>query len=355
MAKNKEKEVVEGEDKAGNAVDQVLKKIRKEYGKTSIVGVEDIIDEQEKIVPISPTLDLITHGGVPSGSWVSISGAPKIGKTLCALTIAANAQKEAHGGRTVVYGHVEGRTRKMHVYGIDGLNKDSDKFILIQSTKEKILYAADYLNIFVDFLRNCPNVILIIDSLSALCDEKIASGGIGTETRGHGAKLISQFCDTVSNVVRINDSIVIGITHRIANTSGYGAFEIEKASRRWTYQSDIRLTAKKKEFWEEDGKIVGQKVSWLCECAALGPPGGETDSYIRYGIGLDKEYELIELGETLGVIEKGGAWYSFNPVDFGLTGDIVKIQGKPAMRKMLCEQKEVYGAIYKKVMESLKK
>lgn len=291
---------------------KIEKFISKNYG-AACFSAEQIINEKDIVVPISPALNLITWGGIPLGSWVSISGAPKVGKTTTALTIAANAQKEKYGECFVVFLDVEGRLKKINLNGIAGLNTNEDAFKIIRSEKGKLLYSADYLNIAADIIKNVENCVVIIDSISALCDEKVASGGIGTETRGHGAKLVTQFCDTLANAVRINKCIVIGMVHMGANVSGYGSPWVEKAAQRWHYQADVKLRVKniKPQFWTDgDNKTVGQKINWICDTCALGRPNGEVEGYIRYGIGVDKLKELIEQAETLGLIEKSGSWFT---------------------------------------------
>ncbi len=340
-----------------NEFEKLIQSIKKEFGKDIITDANTIIDEKEIIIPISPNINLITGGGVPVGSWMSTVGPCKYGKTTLALTLAANAQKPEYGNRIVFYGDVEGRLKKMNLNGIKGLDLNPEKFKIIRSTKEKILYSADYLNIFCNLLRNYPRCVVIIESISALCDEKIAVGGIGTETRGAGQKLVSQFCDTMANVVRVGQSTVIGIIHLISNTSGYGKHLIEKSGLRWGYQSDVKLVAKSREFvLDSGGKTIGQKVKWICEHSALGPPNGETDSYIRYGIGIDCEAELIDICETLGIVEKGGAWYSIDTdkIKFGTSKEVLKAQGKNNLRDLFVETEGLSAHLEKLVYKILK-
>lgn len=295
---------------------QVLSaEIEKEYGKSSIVNAEQFLADKKQIIPWSPSLDIILSGGVPEGSWVSVNGRPKVGKTTSLLSFAAKAQLPENGARTVYFLSVEGRFKEMNLRGIKGLNLSNDRFKLIQSTKEKILSTQDFLTIAEKIIKTHPKSVIIIDSISALADEKELTGGIGTETRGHNQKVISQFCNNTANIVPVMDCIVMGVTHTIANTSGFGSPTAEKAAVRWLYQSDIRIKANYAAPWmvpKTNGREVGKIIKWSCLTSALGPPGMQIDSYMRYNVGIDDIYELIEFANSTGLIEQSGSWYILN-------------------------------------------
>lgn len=314
MAKKKEEEVVEDT----NYSERLFKEINKEYGEDIMIGGVRLLDEKPMVISMSPNLDFALSGGVPEGSWLSISGPPKVGKTTTLLGFAAECQKPENGSRRIYYGSVENRLKLMNLQGTKGLDLHPDKFKVIKSNEKKILSAQDFLDIFVRILQTDPGCVLIIDSVSALVDSRVLDGGIGTETRGSGAKLVSQFVDVVQGIVPINKNIVCGVTHIIANTSGFGASKVEKAANRWLYQADIRLKATHFDRWAvgatkdnpESGTQIGQIVHWLVQCSALGPPGMKAEGYIRYGVGVDKTYELFENAKAANMIEQSGAWYT---------------------------------------------
>lgn len=305
--------------------DRMYSEIQKDFGEGVLLDGNSVADEKKILIPLSPSLDIITSGGVMEGSFVGVTGNPKTGKTSLALTFAATCQLQEFGSRPVFYGNVEGRITKMHLKGIRGLNLAKPNFNIIRSIKGKILTAQEHLEVYCRILRNIPRCVLIIDSISALCDEREMTGGIGTETRGSGAKLFSQFLNLVSNVVPVQDSIVIGITHLMCNTSGMGAQYIEKATRRWHYQADYQLRTIMTEAWKSGEKQIGQIVKWACKCSKQGPPGMTVESHLRYGVGIDKLYETLNFGIAIGLVKKGGAWYS---LDFlGKGKDTPKFQG----------------------------
>jgi recombination protein RecA len=315
---------------------RAIGEVEKKYGQGVIVTGQDHSDKPRVVIPWSPSLDAITSGGVQEGSWVGITGNPKTTKTAVALSLAARAQKPEYGSRPVFYANVEGRLSVPLLRGTQGL--DLEKLTIIQSRSGQILTSQHYLNILEQILRTVPNAFILIDSISALCDERESTDGVGTETRGGGAKLISQFCRTMNQVVPVNNSIVVGITHLISNTSGMGAQYVERAARAWTYQCDYQLRTVQKTAWKADNRQVGLQIKWTCNASALGPPGMSIDSYVRFGLGIDRLYELVMLGSSSGMIRKSGSWLYLDccPEDVG--GEIPKFQGAERLTQALSER-----------------
>jgi recombination protein RecA len=307
--------------------------LRKTYGDNVVTPGDTIVDEDTRIVPLSPRLDLITHG-VPDGTWMTVTGVSGCGKTTLALHYAAKAQRPEYGNREVYYIDIEGRLKKINLKGIPGLNMK--KFHAVRSHKKRILSGQEYLKAAEDVLKGVSNVVVIIDSYSALCHENELMGDVGMSTRGSGGyTLLSQFCRQMCNVVPVMKSNVIGITHLMANVgSPYGGL-MEKSGTSLTYHADIRIKAKKFVPWAvgsgEKTKRVGQIVTWLCEKSAMGGPGGEVDGYIRYGKGIDELYELILVAVDSGLIEEAGAgWHTIT-----YTGE--KFHGGEKLYQMLLE------------------
>lgn len=308
----------------------------KEYGTNVFSTADFILDENAKIIPWSPSVDVILNKGIPEGAWVSINGPAKCGKTSSLLSFAANAQKPEYGNKTIYYFNIEGRLKEMNLRGTKGLDLSPQKFRLIQSTRQKILSTQENLSIAEKILKTHPECVLLFDSVSALADEKELIGQVGTETRGHNNKVITQFINNVSNVVRVNKCIVIGITHTIANTSGYGSPTVEKAANRWLYQADVRLKGKADRWLTggETGKQIGLKINWTCQCSALGPPGMVATSYFRFGLGIDNLFELIQLGLETGLIQQNGAWYQIQDQ---------KAQGEHNLYKTISENEDLHN------------
>lgn len=308
MAKKK----AEAAESPDDFTDRIFEQVDKDYGAGVLIAGADAVNEKRVVIPWTPTLDIITSGGIEEGSWVGITGNEKTGKTTAALTFAATAQKPEWGSRPVYYDKVEGRLSMNHLQGIQGLNLGRGKFNIIQSRKGKILSQQDHLTILRNILNTVENAVVIIDSISAYCTEGELNEGVGTENRGGGAKLFAQWCRLMNQVVPVNKSIVIGITQLISNTSGKGAQYTERAARMWKYQCDYQLRTIMKEAWKAGETQVGLKVKWACNTSKLGPPGMTIDSYLRFGVGFDRLYEVINLGLAGGIIKRSGAWASLS-------------------------------------------
>jgi len=325
----------------------------KDFGADILLSGNSIIDRKSIVIPVSPSIDMILNGGIPEGSFVVLTGQPKCGKTVTSLDFAATAQRAEYQGdlkkpREVYYLNIEGRIKKRDLEGIKGL--DFDRLNVIGSQQGKILHAEEYLQIAERIINEEPGSILIIDSYSALCTEAEITSDMDKMQRADGAKLLAKFCRKVANVIPVNKNIVIGITHLMGNPTGYGAEFKEKSGQAIAYQTDIKLKAKSFSPWvvSNDSSQIGQEVVWQVICSALGPPGGVMTSYIRYGIGIDKHTELIVLASDMGLINKGGSWYTLDFLD-----DKPKFQGTEKVRNYLVENSEAYDKLFLSVKEMM--
>lgn len=327
MAKKKEDKAEGNEIKVDDFVTRMRAEITKEFGAGVFKSGQDVIDKPIKILKWTPNLDVGLNGGVPTGSWMSLSGPEKHGKTSLLLCLAAEAQKI---GMPVIFLNIEQRLKKMNLQCVNGLDISPDKFIVIESTLEKTLSSQDYLRIAEKWLRTCP-CFIILDSISSLVDEKELEGGLGTMTRAHGNVVITQFINLVTGLVNPSNSILAGIVQDYANVTGYGAATREKAATKFKYQADIQIRIKKFEHWTigsgENEKNIGQILNIEIKTSALGNPYNKVNVYHRYGKGIDKTFELVNQAESIGIIEKGGAgWYTLSFIEGG-----PKIQGGEAV------------------------
>lgn len=327
--------------------------VKKNFGSEVIQSATALIDRSSIVIPLCPSLDMVLSGGIPEGSFVVLTGQPKCGKTTTSLDFAATAQKDIYQGtlkkpRHVYYLNIEGRLKKRDLEGIKGL--DLDRFDIIGSQEGKILNAEEYLQIGERIIHEEPGCLLIIDSYSALCTEAEITSDMNKMQRADGAKLLAKFCRKVANVIPVNRNIVIGITHLMGNPTGYGAEFKEKSGQAIAYQTDIKLRAKTFKPWTlgVDNTQIGQEVEWQVICSALGPPGGTATSYIRYGSGIDKVTEIMMLAIDIGIINKGGAWYSLE-----VNGETQKFQGTEKLRQFLVDNPESYDKVLTQTKETM--
>lgn len=334
----------------GNSIDKLFSLPRKKSGnkrkKTdlfrSIVEVKKVGKEEAVCIEID-------H---PDGLYLT-NNFIVTHNTTTSLDFAATAQRKEYQGtlkspREVYYLNIEGRLKKRDLEGIPGLQLD--RFHIIGSQEGKILHAEEYLQIAEKIINEIPGSVLIIDSYSALCTEAEITSEMDKMQRADGAKLLAKFCRKVANVIPVNKNIVIGITHLMGNPTGYGAEFKEKSGQAIAYQTDIKLRAKSFKPWtlSADSTQIGQEIDWQVVCSALGPPGGNITSYIRYGQGVDKYMEAITLAADMGIIHKGGAWYTLTALP-----DKPKFQGTEKVRQYLLENDKAYYDLVTNIKDTM--
>jgi recombination protein RecA len=324
------------------ALEKILKK---KYGDI-FLSADQITQKEKVVIPVSPKLDIGLNGGVPEGSWFIISGKPKLGKSTLALQFCATAQKEEYGARRCYYLDAEGRLEKKILNGIEGLQQD--KLTVVKSSQGNILSSEKFLTIAEQIIKTEPNIILVIDSASAMCSQsEMDSEEIKGTGRNNGPKLLAEFTRRLANVVPVQNNIVIIIQHMIANTSGYGPSFMEDGGNKICYQSDIKLRGRTFTKWEDNTKKqIGQIATWDVVHSALGAPGATVEGYIRFGYGIDSIWELIDIATDLDLIEKGGAWFTIK-----FTGEEIKLQGQNKVWQYLNDNPE----LCKKLKEEIRR
>jgi recombination protein RecA len=345
MAKKK----AESSDEAVlNEMAQVEKSITKAYGAGLLIDAQTVLDEPIMTIPLSPALDPALGGGIPEGSWFILTGPPKFGKTTTLLDFCATCQTEQYGERDVYYLDVEGRLKKMNLTGVKGLRLD--KLKIIRSKKGCILSGEAFLDIGLQVLENHPGSILVIDSVSALCGANEMSKDMSEATMGGTSIAQGRFVRKAANIMPINKNIIIGITHQNASLAMFGSPVREKTSNALAYQADVKIKAKKIDAWKVGNKQVGQIVTWNVMVSALGPPGGEVQSYLRYGHGIDKMTELIVMATQLGILSKPEKqqWYTFE-----YNGEEKKISGLDGVYQFFNEDPSRQQYIQDKINEML--
>ena len=286
------------------------------YGKIIENGEKVLRDIMElKVISISPALDLALGGGLREGSMTIMTGDPKSGKSTTALYFAAKCQAI---GKNVMYFNTEGRITKENFIGIKGL--DPSKIYVFQSTDEEPLVSAEkYLNALEHAIKNVPNLVAIIDSVSNMVPKEELDGEIRSGVRNALPRLLSMFCKRISGDVHRNKSILIFITHNITNTapaSKYSPSKVADCGVMIQYQAGTNMVITHKGKWEvpkESGNHVGQTANWVIKTSASGgKPNSTAESWIRYGIGIDEIQEIAQLATDFSFIKSKGAWYEIN-------------------------------------------
>lgn len=297
----------------------------KKYGDKAFNTGSQIIEAKGKLISVSPAIDLILGGGIPDGAFVIFTGDPKSGKTVTSLHFAGNAQKL---GMKIFYLDIENRLKSRDLEGIKSIERPKD-VIVVKSYREdeekiKVFKANEWLDMAIALCEQERNSVIILDSVSQLMSAGEYDASVDQKFRAPISVLLSQFCKRVKDPITLNNNVIICIVHLIANTSGFGAAKGRSGGRKIQYAVDVDLEIKKTERWtvggsaesgdkdddSDDGKEqIGQKVMWITRSTAILAPGKKVTSYLRYGVGIDELTELVEIGKSLGLVRKKGAWY----------------------------------------------
>jgi len=280
-------------------------KAEKVENNSNLIFADTFLSKPVRILRVSPAFDIGLGGGIPEGSWVVLTGRPKFGKSSAAMHMISQYLTQFPEGKAL-YVDVETRLKEIN---LRNRFLDPTRLQIMRSTQDDIIHAEDFLERTETYIKENPNCIVVIDSVSSLCSTTEYIDSVKGNTRSLGPKLMANFTRKMAPLVPVQNAIIILITHQIANTSGYGSPFSEDGGNKIQYQSDIKMKCKTKTEWIEDERNIGQQSNWLVEWSALGPPGMEVSSYFRYNYGLDAGMELANLGLDFGLITKSGAWY----------------------------------------------
>lgn len=333
-------------------------KIKKEKAPSKILSLEESISETYgdvmmkadvlkehtgKFIPTTLSLDIAMNGGLLEGTIMNIGGITMAGKTSLCLETICNAQAM---GKECYVADVEHRWQDSLLDCFPRLDKS--KLNLIRSTKDKFLTAEDYFRIVVNIFKNKPNVLLVFDSIAALCTEGAYGVQVG-ESKAMAAipKLMYDFL-RLSPIISANKSNLITITHLQSNPSGYGSPVVEMGGNAIKFFSSylLRCTKSHEIPEESDAEKTGRESEFKIMKCATGTPSSKGIFYIRYGSGYDREKDIALVGEELGLITKAGAWYKFTPE--GQTEEVSK-QGIEKLIDYLKENPEVANSLEKSI------
>ncbi|MBU2498128.1 MAG: recombinase RecA [Proteobacteria bacterium] len=317
------------------AVEQAISQIERQFGRGSIMkmGEDRIVD-----IPAIPTASLALDvalgvGGVPRGRVVEIYGPESSGKTTLALHIGAEAQ--AMGGM-VAFIDAEhaldvGYARKLGV--------DVDNLLVSQpDTGEQALDITEIL------VRSGAIDVLIIDSVAALVPRAEIEGDMGDQHMGLQARLMSQALRKLTATISKSLTCVIFINQiRMKIGVMFGSPETTSGGNALKFYASQRLDIRRVGAIKEGDQIVGNRTRVKVVKNKIAPPFKEAEFDIIYGTGISKEGDILDLAASLGVVEKSGAWYSFDGERMG--------QGRENAKKFLTENKDLRKRISDLVRE----
>ena len=328
------KQVKQEKDK-DKALAQVLADIEKQFGAGAIMKLGDNEHiEVDSISSGSIAIDVaLGVGGYPKGRIIEIYGPESSGKTTVALQAIAEVQKA--GGRAAF---IDAEHALDPVYA-KNLGVDINELLLSQpDTGEQALEICDAL------VKSEAVSLIVIDSVAALVPQAEIEGEMGDSHVGLQARLMSQALRKLSGTINKTKTIAIFI-NQLREKVGimFGNPETTPGGRALKFYSSVRLDVRRSEAIKVGDAIMGNKTTIKVVKNKVAPPFKVATVDIMYGEGVSKEGEIIDLGTDANILEKTGAWYSYNGEKLG--------QGKENVKLLLKENTKLRDEIEAKIRE----
>jgi len=292
------------------ALDAALSQIERAFGKGSIMrlGKSDKSIEIETISTGSLGLDIaLGVGGLPRGRVIEIYGPESSGKTTLALHTIAEAQKK--GG---VCGFIDAEHALDPVYARKLGVKLDDLLISQPDTGEQALEIADTL------VRSGAIDVLVVDSVAALTPRAEIEGEMGDMQPGMQARLMSQALRKLTASISRSNTMVIFINQiRMKIGVMYGSPEVTSGGNALKFYASVRLDIRRVGAIKDRDETIGNTTRVKVVKNKVAPPFKQVEFDIMYGEGVSKMGELIDLGVKGGIVEKSGAWFSFDSQRLG--------------------------------------
>ena len=325
-----------GKDDKLKALDAAISQIEKQFGKGSVMKLGDNNNRmQVETVPTgSLSLDIaLGLGGVPKGRIIEIYGPESSGKTTVALHMVAEVQKR--GG---IAGFIDAEHALDPAYA-KNIGVDIDNLYISQPDNGE-----QALEITETMVRSGAVDIVIVDSVAALVPKAEIDGDMGDSHVGLQARLMSQALRKLTSVISRSNCIVIFI-NQLREKIGvmFGNPETTTGGRALKFYSSIRLDVRRVESLKQGGEVVGNHTRIKVVKNKIAPPFKEAEFDIMFGQGIAKEGDILDLAVNLNIINKSGAWYSYNGEKIG--------QGRENAKNYLKENPQVCSLVEKKVRE----
>ena len=310
MAQNSLRLVEDNTVDKSKALDAALSQIERAFGKGSIMklGKNEQVVEIETVSTGSLGLDIaLGVGGLPKGRIVEIYGPESSGKTTMTLHVIAEAQKK--GG---ICAFIDAEHALDPVYARKlGVNLE-DLLISQPDTGEQALEIADTL------VRSGAVDVLVIDSVAALTPRAEIEGEMGDSLPGLQARLMSQALRKLTASISRSNTMVIFINQiRMKIGVMFGSPETTTGGNALKFYSSVRLDIRRIGAVKDRDEVVGNQTRIKVVKNKLAPPFKQVEFDIMYGEGVSKTGELIDLGVKSGIVEKSGAWFSYNSERLG--------------------------------------
>ncbi|KMQ80485.1 RecA protein [Candidatus Burkholderia pumila] len=320
------------------ALAAALSQIEKQFGKGSIMrlGAGEAVEDIQVVSTGSLGLDIaLGVGGLPRGRVVEIYGPESSGKTTLTLQVIAEVQKL---GGTAAFIDAE---HALDVQYASKLGVNIPELLISQpDTGEQALEIADAL------VRSGSIDMIVIDSVAALVPKAEIEGEMGDSLPGLQARLMSQALRKLTGTIKRTNCLVIFINQiRMKIGVMFGNPETTTGGNALKFYSSVRLDIRRIGSIKKNDEVIGNETRVKVVKNKVSPPFREAIFDILYGEGISRQGEIIDLGVQAKIVDKAGAWYSYN-------GDRIG-QGKDNAREFLRENPDIAREIENKIRESL--
>ncbi len=316
------------------ALEAAISKLEKDYGKGAVMklGESGANMNVETIPTGSLSLDIaLGLGGVPKGRIIEVYGPESSGKTTVALHMIAEVQKR--GG---IAGFIDAEHALDPVYA-KNIGVDIDNLYISQPDNGE-----QALEITETMVRSGAMDIVIVDSVAALVPKAEIDGEMGDSHVGLHARLMSQALRKLTAAISKSNCVVIFI-NQLREKVGvmFGNPETTTGGRALKFYSSIRLDVRRIETLKQGGEMVGNRTRVRVVKNKIAPPFREAEFDIMFGKGISKEGDILDLAANENIINKSGAWYSYDGQKIG--------QGRENSKQFLREHPEIMEEVEAKV------
>jgi recombination protein RecA len=317
-------------------LNETLSQIEKQFGKGTVMkmGEREFVD-----IPTVSTgslgLDIaLGIGGLPKGRVIEIFGPESSGKTTLTLQAIAECQKE---GGTAAFIDAEHALDPSYA---EKLGVNVDELLLSQpDTGEQALEVTDML------VKSNSVDLIVVDSVAALTPRAEIEGEMGDHHVGLQARLMSQALRKITGNIQRSNAMVIFINQiRMKIGVMFGNPETTTGGNALKFYSSVRLDIRRIGSVKDGDEVIGNETRVKVVKNKVSPPFKSAEFQIMYGEGINVEGEILEFGQKLGLIEKAGAWYSYNGEKIG--------QGKNNASIFLKENAKIRNALLKEIRTS---
>lgn len=342
MAVEKKQDEKKMDDKKQKALETALSQIEKQYGKGAIMRLgQNSSMNIEHISTGSLSLDIaLGIGGLPRGRIIEIYGPESSGKTTLALHCIAEGQKD---GGNAAFIDVEHALDPVYAAA---LGVDIDNLLVSQpDTGEQALEITEAL------IRSGAIDVIVLDSVAALVTKQEIEGDMGDSHVGVQARLMSQALRKLAGAISKSNCVAIFI-NQLREKVGvvYGNPEVTPGGRALKFYSSVRLEVRKGEALKagkSSGDRIGSRTKVKVVKNKVAPPFKEAEFDIMFGQGISRVGELLDLAVDADIVNKSGAWFSYEGTRLG--------QGRDNVKQLFLDNPELAKEIEDKVMESIDK